>query len=197
MSCSGKRRITSPFVKKVCKDLDIHRSTFYRHLRWLCEHDWIHKSGRSDLFFIISHSRLLKQKNLKGNTAAYFRAGWFRSFKAFCSGCVIGYLCKHQKKAGRKNGRPNKPSTVATKALAKVLHIPMSTAYNLKQIAHSNNYITKRFNYRDTHIHKKNKGWFKKAFSEIAHKVVEYNGRLVVCLPDICEGNLRYNTKRY
>lgn len=196
MSCSGKRTISNPFVKKACKTLKIHRSTFYRHLSWLKSKKWITKS-HSGYYFIISHTRLLKKEGLKGNTACYFISDWFNAFKAFLSGSVIGYLCKHQKKAERKNGRSNKLWPVATTALASILDIPESTAYTYKQQATTNNFITKQRAFTSTGVHVKYLSEFKKVNPDIAHKVVAKNNQVLICEPDMCCGNLKYKTKSY
>ena len=197
MSCSGKRYISKPFVKKACNDLSIHRSTFYRLLRWLKEHGWVSKSNRSGYYFILGHGKLLKQKNLKGNTTAYFMAEWFDSFKAFCSGLVIGYLVKHQEKAERKNGRSNKLYPVATKALSKILDIPQSTAFKYKQQATEKGFVHKERRYKNTGIHIKYLESFKDQFTELAHKVVGHNNNICVCLPNVYRSKLLYKTKRY
>lgn len=197
MSCSGKRIINKPFVQQACQDLNIHRSTFYRLLSWLKSKKWVTKSTESGLYFIISHERLLKKEGLKGNTAAYFIADWFDRFKAFLSGCVIGYLVKHQRKAERKNGRSNKPRPVATNAIAKILNIPESTAYHYKQQATQHHFIFKDRQFQHTGIHIKYLDSFRSVHPDIAFKTVGYNNEVCVCLPDLVEEGLLYKTKRY
>lgn len=196
MSCSGKRRISKPFVKKACKDLSIHRSTFYRLLQWLREHKWVSKSNRSQLYFILGHEKLLQQKNLKGNTTARFQLEWLDSFKAFCCGLVVGYLVKHQRKAERKKGRSNKLYPVATKALSKILDIPKSTAFHYKQQATEEGFISKERRYKNTGIHIKYLEHFKKVNTDIAHKVVGNNDCICVCMPNEYEDHLKYSSLR-
>ena len=194
MSCSGKRRISKPFVKKACQHLNIHRSTFYRLLRWLKEHGWVTKSNRSQLYFILGHEELLKQKNLKGNTTARFYMEWFESFKAFCSGLVVGYLVKHQEKAERKKGRSNKLYPVATKAISKILDIPQSTAFRYKKQATNKGFISKTRQYYNTGIHIKYLDHFRSINDEIAHRVVGHDDNVCLCLPNLYKANLKYSS---
>lgn len=197
MSCSGKLAIDKAYREKACKDLNISRSTFYRLLNGLKERDWVCYSERSGLYFIIGFRRVLKKEGLKGNTAGYFVADWFDRFKAFLSGLVITYLCKHQKKAERKKGRSNKLSPVASKALALILAIPKSTAYTLKKKAHESDFISKVRDYRSTGISGSYINEFRQTHPEVAHRAVVDNGQIKLCMPDLVSGFVRCKTKRY
>lgn len=197
MSCSGKLAIDGAYRRKACKDLSISRSTFYRLLNSLKQRDWVCYSKRSGLYFIIGFGRLLKKEGLKGNTTGYFVFEWFDRFKAFLSGLVITYLCKHQKKAERKKGRSNKLWPVASKALALILNIPESTAYYLKKKAWQSDFITKVRNYRNTGISGSYIHEFRESYPDLAYKTIIDNKEIKVCLPDLVSGFVKCKTKRY
>lgn len=197
MICSGKIRLNNDVVNLACKRLSISRGTFYRHLNDLKRWDWIGYSEHSKIYFIRSFKRICEIENLEGKTCAVFSSEWFKTFKAFLSGTIIGYLVKQQKKAERKKGRSSQLKPVATKAIAKIMNIPESTAYTLKQIAHQANYITKERDFKRTGVHAKYKQWFKTSFPDIAHKVVNRQNMLCICLPDRVGELLRYKTNRH
>jgi len=111
-------------------------------------------------------------------------------------GLVVGYLVKHQDKAERKKGRSNKLYPVATKAIAKILDIPKSTAFKYKQQATNKGFITKERRYEHTGIHIKYLQHFKKVNTSIAHRVVGHNDSVCICLPNVYEANLKYSSLR-
>lgn len=197
MSCSGKVCIDKDYVEKACTTLKIGRSTFYRQLQRLKRMQWVHKSSRSGLYFIKGFARLLEKENLKGKTATYFVSEWFDRFQAFLSGSVIGYLCKHRRKAERKKGRSNKLSPVATSALASILSLPQSTAYQLKKKASQYNFITKVRWLKETGVLSCYRKQVSKAYPESAHRLINRCGMLYWSMPDLCCEELKYKTKRY
>lgn len=197
MSCSGKTTVDAQYVNKACNTLKIGRSTFYRLLYRLREMKWVHKSKRSGLYFIKGFARLLKEKDLKGQTATYFVIEWFDRFQAFLSGSVIGYLCKHRRKAERKKGRSNKLSPVATSALASILSLPESTAYLLKKKASQYNFITKKRWLKETGVLSFMRKEISTSYPEYANRLINRCGMLYWSMPDLCKEELKYKRKRY
>lgn len=176
--------------------MGIDRSTFYKHVGWLKQRNWIGYNRESKIYFIRSFKYVFKQENLEGKTCTVFSSKWFKSFKAYCSGSIIGYLVKHQRKAERKKGRSNQSRPVATSAISKIMNIPESTAYQLKQIATKAGYITKKRDFHCTGISSTYIQSFKKAFPDIAHKVVSHKKKVKICKPDLCNDCLHFKTSR-
>lgn len=197
MICSGKIRLNNDVVNLACKRLSISRGTFYRHLNDLKRWDWIGYSQQSRIYFIRGFKRICELENLEGKTCAVFSSEWFKTFKAFLSGSVIGYLVKQQKKAERKKRRSSQLKPVATKAISKIMNIPESSAYTLKQIATKAKFIYKERDYFKTGIHPMYRAWFKTSNPELSHKVVVFDNQLCICKPDLVKGLLKYKTNRH
>jgi len=197
MSCSGKIRLNNKAVNTACQKLNISRGTFYRHLKYLKTLNWIGYSKKSRIYFIRSFNYVCKKESLEGRTCAVFSSDWFSRFKAFLSGAVIGYLVKHQRKSERKKRRSKQTYyDVATKAISKIMNIPESTAYKLKQLAHKNSFIDKKKNLKSTGIHIKYLNLYRESNPDIAHKTIGYNNEIYICMPDKVKGLLRYKTNR-
>jgi len=196
MQCSGKIRFSRAIIKKACKVLGISRGTFYRHVGLLKQRNWIGYNSQSQIYFIRSFKYVCNKENLEGRTCTVFSSKWFKSFKAFCSGSVIGYLVKHQRKAERKKGRSKQSRPVATSAIIKIMNIPESTAYQLKQIASKAGFIKKRRDFLDTGISSFQIKSFRKVYPEISHKAVSHKGTVQLCKPDLCTECLRYKTDK-
>ena len=196
MCCSGKIRFSATLIKKACNAMGISRGTFYRHVEWLKQRNWVGYNSQSKIYFIRSFKTIFKIENLEGRTCTVFSSKWFKTFKAFCSGSVIGYLVKHQRKAERKKGRSNQSRPVATSAISKIMNIPESTAYNLKQLASKHKFIHKQRDFYNTGISSFQIKRFRNVYPEIAYKTVSHKGTVQICKPDMCKELLRFKTSR-
>ncbi len=162
MYCSGKLKITAEVLRNIMADLGISSvKTVWVGINSLLNKGWITLSRRSGYYFIRSFERIRELEGFSKRTGAEFSFRDIKNFKGFLVGAVISQLIAVQKKkewllvTERIKGRsltvtsiPHLYYPVANDALAKILGVSKSTAYEWKQLARKQGFIKIRRKYR-------------------------------------------------
>lgn len=160
LKCSGKIIINRQFLKIIATELGIKSiKTIETSIADLQKRQWISKSNRSGYYFVKGFERIRKLHNFRRRNGAEFSINDIKKFKAFLISAVISNLINAQKRRLRAVERPKGGSKtsafkqslfypVANGALAKILGISISTAYEWKKMAKKQGYIKIRANSR-------------------------------------------------
>lgn len=203
-TCKGQRKIGYGDIKTICHELHWTGKTYRSNLKKLIAENWIGRDENSGYYFIRSFSAIALRNNFISRTGIIFKKEFLLDFRAFLAGAVICKLVSHQEgkkfSEERKSWRsvPNEnriPSfyPVASKALAEVLGISLTSARGLKAIAARAGHILIKKNYTDTGYTSKQVKQYKKANPEIANRV-RIRG-ISVCLQE-CDTIKRLMTLR-
>lgn len=158
LKCSGKIMIDQQFLKKIANDLELKSiKTIKIIIAELINEQWISKSEKSGYYFVKSFERIRRFLNLRKRTAAEVSINDIKNFKAFLIAAIISHLINAQKRRLRAVERTKGSSKtsafkqsffypVANAALAKILGISVSTAFEWKRLAEKQGYIIIRNN---------------------------------------------------
>jgi len=206
--CNGKMKINKVDLYDIAQELELKSGRAIKNnIDLLLEKNWIGYNNNSGYYFIRSFDRIRADNGFKSRTAAEFNSDRILSFKGFIAGAVIGYMINIQRRKKRvteRNRSRSSPITrptseyfpVASLALAKVLNVSISTAFKLKQLAAREGYILLRHNLKKINVPVSQKEALKRAFPEVANRVVVVNGRLAVQLPDTVLQCVRFKRRK-
>jgi hypothetical protein len=200
MNCSGKIKITSEIINEMAQDIGLKSiKTVKSAIHYLQGKKWITQSKRSGFFFIKSFERIREMKGYSARTGAEFYFSDIKNFKGFLVAAIISNLISVQKwRLGvterKKRGSmtvAHKPPTfypVANEALAKILGVSVSTAWEWKKLAKKQRFIRIRKEFREIKIKPEFLPQFKK-YSELNNTIIK-KGKVCEQLPDKVATNL-------
>lgn len=195
-TCSGKTKINRVELKTIATTLGLKSvRTVKNNLKLLLKSNWIGHSKTSGYYFIRGFDKVSKTYDFKCRTAARFNTDEILKFKAFITGAVIGKLVNVQRSKGWKTERKksrskqiNRPFSsyfpVSNNAIANILKISVSTAFQLKKLASKADYIDVHKNLAPIPISLGHLNHFKKANEGIANKIIVRKGIPYIQQPD-------------
>ena len=209
MYCSGKLRITSEVLRKIMADLGIKTDkTVWAGINSLLNKGWITFSRKSGYYFIKSFERIRESEGYTRRTGAEFNIKDIKSFKGFIVAAVIGQMIsvqkKHRwiterKKRGSKtvNHSPQLYFPIANAALAKILNVSVSTAYEWKKLADKHGFISikKDFACIDT-VYPQFLNELKKYGEIPSERLLFKNGCIWEQLPDKCTSSINLKSRK-
>jgi len=160
LKCSGKIKINQQFLKNIAIELGLKSiKPIKTSIADLLLRHWISRSNKSGYYFVKGFERIRKLHNFRKRTGAECSISDIKNFKAFLIASVISNLIIAQKRRLRAVERTKGGSKtsafkqsffypVANGALAKILGISISTAYEWKKLAKKQGYIKIRANSR-------------------------------------------------
>jgi hypothetical protein len=160
LKCSGKIKIDQQFLKNTANELGLKSiKTIKASITDLLHRHWISISNKSGYYFVKGFDRIRKLHNFQKRNGAEFSIDDIKKFKAFLIAAIISNLINAQKrrlkaielsKGGSKTTAFKQSFfyPVANGALAKILGISISTAYEWKKLAKKQGYIKIRANSR-------------------------------------------------
>ncbi len=190
--CSGKIILHKKDLKLIAETLGLSSGrTIQNNLKILRQANWIGYNPKTNIYFIRSFDCVRTQHGFISRSCAEFDKREIKQFKAFLAGAIISNLVNSQRRGKwiteRQKGRSNQiirqPSVyfpVANLALAKVLNVSISTAFEFKKLAHKAGYIKLEKNFKDTRVNPKFAKAYKRNYSEIAHKIKFHQGKLMI-----------------
>lgn len=153
LHCSGKIRINQEVLQKLTCDLGLKSvKTVKSSLTSLMDKHWVTQSKRSGYYFIKGFESIRRMERFDRRTAVEFSLSDIKKVKGFLISVVITNLIGSQKRRERAIEREKghsktlvrKPPIffpIATGALAKILGVSISTAWEYKKIARRQKFI--------------------------------------------------------
>jgi hypothetical protein len=206
--CRGQLRLQKEDINNISKILGLKSSrAIVNNLKILQINNWIGYCHKSKYYLVRGFKRIGSYYNFKSRSGAEFNSNDIRQFKAFLAGTTISYLANRQKRAKwmseRKKGRstpgihtPSNFYPVANLALAKILNISSSTAFEFKKLAARHKYILLKKNFRSTGLSKVLKNRYKRNSPDIAHKVRIRKKEIVLQDIDTVCPIIRFKTRK-
>lgn len=157
---SGMIKLTDEIKGIIGKEIGLKsKRAVSNNLKLLVERGWIGFDKQSGYYFIRNFESVKKTEGLSRSMAAEFYFQDIKKLKAFLCGAVIAKLIRSQKRQKRElerlKGRSYQCSRncqnyypVANMALAKILNITISTAFELKKLAAKSGYIKIKKNFQ-------------------------------------------------
>jgi len=154
--CSGKLHEDDVRFQEAWRHLFKSKKTFKKHLQTLLRLNWVGYNPNSGIYFIRGYDFLrLKHSLTKSKTGVEFNTDYFKNFRQFLSGAVIGqrnnwHWFKKQKSERNLRGRSKQTSTstspirsgVSNGVIADMFKISRSRACQVKQDAAKAGFIT-------------------------------------------------------
>jgi SOS-response transcriptional repressor LexA len=207
--CSGKIKLSNADFKNIAKDLGLKsEKTITNNLKILIQNNWVGYNKKSGYYFIRNYKRIKNSIQAKSNTCAEFNTNEIKNFKGFVAGACIGYLVNQQKRKiwlTESKNRDSKPISqnpipdyypVANHALAQIWKVAISTAFELKKLAHKKEYISVKKEFQLINVSINFKKQFQKSNPEIAHKVRVKNNKLFLQEADKIMSKIRFKSSR-
>lgn len=191
-NCSGKLKISNDELPNIGKAIGLNSARAVKNnLNILMDKNWIGYNKKSKIYFIRGVDKIRWLHGFKTKTAAEFDSREIKKLKAFLAAAKIGYLLDNQKRKKRATerltGRSNHVARqsfeyypLANLALAKVLNVSLSTAYQLKQLAHKAGYIAIKKSFVETNLDAYQETPLKKGLPELASKVRIKKGKILL-----------------
>ena len=206
--CSGKMKISSNDLIEIGKAIGLKSArAVTNNLQKLLDKNWIGYSKKSKYYFIRSIDKIRQLHNFKKRKAAEFDSRHIKKLKAFLAAAKIGYLLNIQqwrkRATERKHGRSKHIARLSTDfyplantALAKLLKISVSTAFQLKQLARKAGYIKIRKTFVKLPLDSSHRDFYKKAMPEFASLVKMKSDKLILQDVDMVSHNLSFRNRK-
>lgn len=209
LKCSGKIKISQQFLKNIANDLGLKSSkTVITSIVDLQNRQWISKSNKSGYYFVKGFESIRKLLNLSKRAGAEFIINDIKNFKAFLIAAIISHLINLQQrrlKAVERSKGDSKTSAfkqslyypMANAALAKIMGISISTAFEWKKLAEKQGYIKiraipRKIDYLNPHILNQ----FKKYGDMPSNQLRLKNGIIYEQQPDIVLSTVTLRRRR-
>lgn len=206
--CSGKIKRGDIDYRGIASVLGLKSGrTVRNNLKILLDKNWIGYNNKTEIYFIRGFEAIRRIHNFKAKTAAEFDTKDIRNIKAFLAGAKIAHLVNRQKKRKRAT-EPNKGGSnqiarktslywpVATKPLARMLGVSISSAHLLKALAQRAGFADILRSYQKTGLKPNHKVPLKIGAPEIAHKVRVINDEVVIQGVDLIMPNVRLKCRK-
>ena len=207
-SCGGKVKKRDMDLQSIGEAIGLTSERAVKNnLKILLEHNWLGYNKRSKIYFIRGFEKIGKFCGIQSTTAAEFDSREIGKLKAFMAAAKIGYLINCQKrnervielKCGGSNHVTRKSSgfyPVANEALAKILGISISTAYELKQMAKNAGYIEIRKTFIKTGLQADHAAIMKECIPEHAKKIIVRDNALLLQGKDMVRCKIHYTNRK-
>ena len=181
--CSGKIKFEEGDLKRVAEEIGLTTERAVRNnLKILLKKNWVGFNKKTKIYFIRGFEHLRRMYGMKSRTAAEFDCRDIKKLKGFLAAARMQYMIHLQKKGKRATESKTRGSKqiarsvssyhpIANKALAIVLGVSISNAYELKQLAFKDHFIDIRRTHISTDYKSSEAQLFKVAWPEIAGRV--------------------------
>ena len=188
--CSGKIRLSKSDMDNVALDLGLKSGkTINSCIKKLIEINWVGFSPRSGFYFIKGFEKIRKQHKFYRRRGVEFNLDEIRDLKGFLIATSISLLINAQKRRKRAVERSMSGSKtpaclrsfyfeIANEALAKILRISISTAFEWKNLAEKQGYIKIRKHFAEIDVNPKLAKEFKSQKGVPSHLIRFRAGKL-------------------
>lgn len=207
--CNGTIRIANSDMVRYAKLLCFKsHKTIKNNLVKLLKLNWVGYHQESELYFVRGFQKIMFLHDLSSTARVEFDFENIEHVKAFIAATAISYLVNYQrgkkwaaelKKGGSRHTAHFSSKgyyPVANLALAKILGISLSTAFQLKKLAAKNGFIKIKKSYRDTGLPKSNFMALAKGNPNVAKRAKIKNGLITLQLPDLVMHGLRFSNRK-
>ncbi len=206
--CCGKLKIRPSDYEQIGTAIGLTSGKAVKNnLKILLELNWIGYDKSTGYYFVRGFERVRAIHGFRSRTAAEFDTSCIADFKAFIAATKIGYLINNQKRKKRAIELDKGSSApvarhssdfypVTNEALAKILDISISTAYNLKQLAVASGFIAISKTFVDTGICADEQSLVKKGLPEIAQKMIIKESRILLQGKDMVRHFIRFKRRK-
>jgi hypothetical protein len=203
--CSGVMKIDIVYIDSIAADLKCNPKSITNNLRKLRELNWIGHNPMSDYYFIRSFHSVMKAHGFTSRTGAEFKKDYLKDFKAFIAGVLVGYVCnsiRRKQAAERKRcrsiqaARLSDGQPVATRLIANRLNVSLGTAHKLKKLAASAGFIKIQKSFINTGVNGFEKKFYQKTFPEMAGRIRDKKGALMLVDTDKIVSNIHFKTRK-
>ena len=190
VNCSGKIKKKELDYKIIAEALCLKSTRAVRNnLNILLKSNWMGYCKKSGYYYVRAFEKIRQMYGFYARTAAYFDGNEIHHMKAFIAAVKIAYLVNKQKRKKRATERVQGRSIhiarsssqyypLANEAMAKVLEISISTAYQLKLLASNAGYIHIKKTFEEINCGAGEANLFKRGLPELADKVITNTGKI-------------------
>lgn len=208
LNTSGQVRSGDLRYDEIAKAIGLTTGRAVRNnMKLLLEKNWVGYNKKSKYYFIRGFKKIMQICGFSSKTAAVFDSVDILKLKAFVSAVRIAYLINKQKRKkwatelvkGCSNHIARSSSQyypLANEALAKVLEISISTAYQLKLLASKAGYIHIKKTFQNTSFAASEASLFKRGHPEIAKKVITNTGNIQLQGIDMVAHSIKFSRRK-
>lgn len=205
--CCGKMRLSKSDMDNVALELGLKSGkTISTCLKKLIEINWVGYSKRSGYYFIKGFNQIRKQHKFYRRRGAEFSLDEIKNLKGFLIATTIGLLINAQKRrrwavelsmGGSKTPAylRSKYFEMANEALAKILKISISTAFEWKNLAEVQGYIKIRKRFTELNIDPKCSYRLKRLKGVPGHLIRYHDGKLWIQKSDTVFSNVTFRRR--
>lgn len=141
---SGKAKNTSQIARNISELLPLGERQVRRHVNWLLDRDWLHKS-HSEWYFFRSIDTVHRKEGWKFGRATKFNSNDLKQLKGYLAACVLTSLIEtgirgdRTVRLNRRTGTPIHP--VSLSSVSQLLDCSERTAQRIVKEAERYNYI--------------------------------------------------------
>ncbi len=210
LQCSGKIRIDKELMEKIRIDLGLKSiRTITDCLRELQKKGWITYSKASGFYFIKGFDEIRKLNGFYRRAGVEFSIDDIKQFKEFLTAVIIGSLIHTQKRRAQavelKQGSSKTPACVlsskyypvANEALASILNVSISTAFELKKASKKCGFIAIKKNLQVLPGISPNLSREFKKYGDIPIHLIRYsNHKICVQGPDLLRSKIHFAKRK-
>jgi hypothetical protein len=205
--CSGKIKLNKEDLDNVASKLGLKSERTVKYcLKKLIDSRWIGFSPRSGFYFIKGYDQIRIQHKFYRRRGAEFSLDEIKDLKAFLIATTIGLLINAQKRRRRavepSMARSKTPASlrsfpfeISNEALAKILGISVSTAFEWKNLAAKQGYIKIRKHYAEIDIDPRFSQEFKNKRGVPGHLLRYRSGKLCIQKSDTVVSHITFRRR--